>query len=185
MSLLPEPNPRIQNIVTDEDPNTSCTWLNYDNYVFSWVDVGVPDYNYSLGEAKEACVELGENKCNAVVGDASHCRRRRVARNGGPGQSVPCGGPNWHPSFIVGEPTRNRLFTTFLISGCPTTEAPTTTATTTTSGDKTTTPARTNSKSENTTQGETTQTATTGPPNGAPRIAFEFLTLIVAVFVLG
>ena len=173
MSLLPEPNPRIQNILTDEDPNTSCTWLNYDRYKFSWVDVGVPDYHYSLGEAKETCVELGENKCNAVVGDASHCH------------SGPCGGPSWHPSFIVGEPTWNPAFTTFLISGCPTTEAPTTTATTTTSGDKTTTPARTNSKSESTTQGETTQTATTGPPNGAPRIAFEFLTLIVAVFVLG
>ena len=106
MSLLPEPNPSIYNIATYEDPNRTCTWLNYDGYEFSSVDVGVPDHYYSLGEAMETCVELGKNKCNAVTGDASHCN------------TGPCGGPRWRPSFIVGEPTENPSFVTLPISDC-------------------------------------------------------------------
>ena len=106
MSLLPEPNPSIQDIATYEDPDMTCTWLNYDRYEFSSVDVGVPDYNYSMGEAKKTCVELGRNKCNAVVGDASHCN------------IGPCGGPTWRPSFVVGEPTEKSSSTTFLMGDC-------------------------------------------------------------------
>ena len=96
MSLLPAPYPGSGNIHVEnyEDPDRSCTWILYDRYEFSSVDVGELDY-YSLGEAKETCVKLGTNKCNAVVGDESHCT------NG------PCGGPRWRPSFIVGEPVEN------------------------------------------------------------------------------
>ena len=97
MSLLPAPYPGSGNIYVEnyEDPDRSCTWIFYNSFEFSSVDVGESGYNYSLGEAQETCVKLGTNKCNAVVGDASHCT------NG------PCGGPRWRPSFIVGEPVEN------------------------------------------------------------------------------
>ena len=71
MSLLPKPYSSTQSIATYEDPNKTCTWL-FSNDKFSWVDVGEPDHYYSFEEAKQTCVELGKNKCNAVVGDASH-----------------------------------------------------------------------------------------------------------------
>ena len=68
MSLLPKPYSSTQSIATYEDPNKTCTWL-FSNDKFSWVDVGEPDHYYSFEEAKQTCVELGKNKCNAVVGD--------------------------------------------------------------------------------------------------------------------
>ena len=104
--LIPSWQPSIYNIATYEDPNLSCTWLNYDRYAFSSDDVGEPGVQYSLSTAQKACAEFGKNKCNAVVGDASHC-------NVGP-----CGGPTWHPSFIVGEPTEDPAMFTVLMSDC-------------------------------------------------------------------
>ena len=75
MSLLPKPYSSVQSIANYEDPNKTCTWL-FSTDKFSSVDVGEDRY-YSFAEAQQTCVELGKNKCNAVVGDASHCGRKK------------------------------------------------------------------------------------------------------------
>ena len=115
MSLLPKPYTSTQRIATYEDPNKTCTWL-FSTDKFSSVDVGIPGYYYTLDEAMQTCVELGKNKCNAVVGDASHCGRRKRGSIG----AGPCGGPVPRPSFIdLLKPTEDKSYEyLYLMSDC-------------------------------------------------------------------
>ena len=181
LSNSPIPEPYVTNIYNYEDPNRSCTWFVYTKK-FCYTDIEGQTSFTQKADAMKKCVELGKNKCNAVK--ASYCRSSHAQ-----GCVI-----RYTPTYVTGlsedqpsdpmGPGDSRTW----IDDCSretTTKPVSTTKAQTTTGDKTTITARTNSKAEITTQDKTAQTATTEIVNGAPRIAFEFLTLIVAVFVLG
>ena len=109
------------------------------------------------------CVELGKTKCNAVRESFDGSQKGMIGYH----YVIHVSGLSVGELYIGGG-MYGRALKTWLIDDC--------------SKETTTKPVST-TEAQTTTQDKTTQTATTG--NGAPRIAFEFLTLIVAVFVLG
>ena len=90
--------------MTVDDPNRSCTWLEYNDYDYPSAE-SIGSYGDS-SSALERCIEVGKNKCNAVRYRNMNCWR--------------CP-PRYYPIFISGEaekPADGYSYATYIMGEC-------------------------------------------------------------------